>query len=164
MNLKQGFLIEVKQETDRTRRIVSNVTDEHFDWRPHPKSMTLGELVGHVIELHSWVANGLSVEDFDLATMYQPFKPASVAEALQHLDVSFEENLKFINNSTEEDWAASWKMRFGDYVIAELPKAGAFRFIIQHHIVHHRGQLSVYLRLLDIPVPGLFGPSADERQ
>lgn len=163
MSINTGFAIEVERETANTRRIISKLEDKHLGWRLHEKSMTTSELVGHVVELHNWVNNALVIEDFDLATNYVPFKPTSVQEALDALNQGFDKNIEIINSFSDEEWQKMWKLRFGDYVVSEIPKIGALRHIIYNHLIHHRGQLSVYLRLMDVPVPGIYGPSSDDR-
>ncbi|SFT12644.1 DinB family protein [Sphingobacterium wenxiniae] len=162
MSIKEGFLIELERETANTRRIVERLEDKHLSWKPHVKSMSAGELAGHVVELHNWVAGGLGLVEFDFHQHYVPFKPTTVAEILAKLDDGYEKNVAMINALSDEDWSSLWKLKAGEHVIAEMPKIGAMRFIIQNHLVHHRGQLSVYLRMLDIPVPGIYGPSADD--
>lgn len=163
MSLKQGFLIELERETDNTKRIISRLEDKHLIWRPHVKSMTAGELAAHIVELHNWVHAALRRDEFDFKQHYTPFKPKTIKEIQDVLAQGYQKNVDTINALTEEQWTSKWALRSGDYVIAEMPKIGAMRFIIQNHLIHHRGQLSLYLRLLDIPVPGIYGPSADEK-
>lgn len=163
MGIKQGFLVELDHETNNTRRVLERVTDEHLNYKPHEKSMTLGNLLGHVVELHNWVADGLPQDEFNLATDYKPFKQTSVAEIKDALESGYTKNKETVENMSEEEWMKTWTLKAGDHVISQVPKIGAFRFIVYNHLIHHRGQLNVYLRLLDIPVPGIYGPSADEK-
>lgn len=163
MSINEGFLIEIERETANTRRLISKIEDKHLGWKPHDKSMSVSELVGHIVELHNWVKGSLAVEKFDLATAYERFFPTSMAEALDSLNSNVELNKEFITNMTDEDWQKLWTIQFGDHVIGTMPKIAALRFVIYNHLIHHRGQLSVYMRLLDIPVPGIYGPSADDR-
>ena len=162
MVIKQSLLLELDKETANTRRVVERLRDEQLDWRPHSKSMTLGELSAHVVELHNWVSKALCKGVFDFKADYTPFKPTSVADIATALESGYLLNKASIEASTDASWGDEWTLKAGDWVIAQMPKAGAIRFIINNHLVHHRGQLTVYLRLLDIPVPGLYGPSADE--
>ncbi len=164
MSIKQGFLIEMEHETNNTKRLLDRVSDEHLSYKPHEKSMSLGDLLGHIVELHSWVAAGLTKDSFNLMTDYRPFKPTSVAEIKERLEADYQKNVETVNAFDDEEWSKKWKLHVGDHVISEVPKIGAFRFIIHNHLIHHRGQATVYLRLLDIPVPGLYGPSADEHK
>lgn len=163
MSINQGFLIEIEKETANTRRLISKIEDKHLDWRPHEKSMTVRQLVGHIVDLHNWNRKALENENFNLATDHTFFKPTSIAEALEVLNSNFELNKGAINSMADGDWQKIWTLQNGDHVIAQGPKIGALRFIVYNHLIHHRGQLSVYLRLLDIAVPGLYGPSADDQ-
>lgn len=164
MSIKDGFLVELERETNNTSRIIDRLKDEDLAYKPHEKSMSLGDLLGHVVELHNWVGTALLKNDFNLQTDYQPFKPSTVAELKEALDAGYKVNEQQINSFPEEDWFKTWTMRVGDYVIGEMPKLGALRFVIFNHLIHHRGQTTVYLRLLNIAVPGLYGPSADEQK
>lgn len=164
MSIKEGFLVELELETNNTRRILDSVSEEHLNYKPHEKSMSLGNLLGHIVELHGWVANGLSRDGFNLMTDYKPFHPTSVAELKEKLEAEYNKNVELVNAMSDEDWFKTWTLRVGDHIISEVPKIGAFRFIVHNHLIHHRGQSVVYLRMLDLPVPGLYGPSADEQK
>lgn len=164
MSIKDGFLIEMERETNSTRRILDRLKDEDLSFRPHEKSMSLGALAGHVVELHNWVSDALTKNDFNLATDYKPFRPSTVAELKEALDSGYKKNEQTLDAFPEEEWFNQWTMRVDSYVIGEMPKIAALRYVINNHLIHHRGQLTVYLRLLDIPVPGLYGPSADEQK
>jgi len=164
MNYSEIIAKEFKVETNNTRRILAAFKDENLGWRPHEKSMTVGELASHVVELHNWVALALKKERFDFQTDYHRHIATSVNELIELLDKNLEANLATLQSFTDEDWQQKWILCSGDYVIHESNKQIASRFIIQNHLIHHRGQLSVYLRLLDLPVPGIYGPSADEKQ
>jgi uncharacterized damage-inducible protein DinB len=163
MSMNKGILIELERDTDNTRRLLANLQDEHLSYRPHPKSMTLGELASHIVELHNWVKVALPNDFFDFHTMYQPFKTSSVQEISDALENGYAANVTAIEGISQEDWSSTWTLQAGNHIIASVPKIAAYRFIIQNHLVHHRGQLTVYMRMLDIPLPGLYGPSADEK-
>ena len=124
--------------------------------------MTLGELAAHIVELHNWVSKAIPMDAFDFKTDYQPLKINSIEALKGILAKGLIENKETIEQIPEEDWLKEWVLKAGDWEIARMPKAGAVRYIITNHLIHHRGQLTVYLRLLNIPVPGLYGPSADE--
>lgn len=164
MSIKQGFLVELERETNNTKRILSRLKDEDLAFQPHEKSMNLGALAGHIVELHNWVSLALTKNDFNLASDYIPFKPTTVAELQQVLSEGMQKNEAAINSFPEQQWVENWTLRVNNHIIGEMPKLAALRFVIFNHLIHHRGQLSLYLRLLDIPVPGLYGPSADEHQ
>jgi uncharacterized damage-inducible protein DinB len=162
MAINDSVLIELERETANTRRILERLSDANWDYKPHPKSMSLGALATHVVELHNWVAGALIKSVYDFKVDHQPVKVADVQELVSLLERGVEGNKAAISGLADEDWQSEWTLKAGDWIIAKMPKAGAYRYIINNHLIHHRGQLTVYLRLLDIPVPGLYGPSADE--
>lgn len=162
MNIKEHLASEIMRETASTRRILERITDEHLDWKPHDKSMSVRALASHVVELHHWVALAISKSKFDFHTDYQRLTITSVTELIELLDQGLQSNLDSIASITDEEWNSKWILCAGDTIIQESTKLDAYRFTITNHLVHHRGQLTVYLRLLNIPVPGLYGPSADE--
>lgn len=159
----KSYLIELEKETDNTLRILDRIPNDQLGYRPHPKSMTLGKLAAHVVELHNWISQAITLDVFDFHLHYKPLVFTTIEDLKKITTDGYAKNKETITQLTEEDWTKEWVFRAGDHEIARLPKAGAMRFIVTNHLIHHRGQLSVYLRLLDIPVPGLYGPSADER-
>lgn len=163
MSIQKSYLIELDHELKNTERILDSISDDHLDWRPHAKSMTMGELASHVVELHNWVAKAISKDVFDFHVDYAPLKISSINELKVILNEGHAANKKVIEDMAEDAWFTDWTLQAGDHVIARMPRAGAMRFIVTNHLIHHRGQLSVYLRLLDIPVPGIYGPSADDK-
>jgi len=162
MSLSAALISELKHETASTLKILERITDEHLDWRPHEKSMTLGELAAHVVELHNWAGEAISKEVFDFKVHYVPFKVTSASQLTSKLEAGIVPNIAALEAIDDAAWMTQWTLQAGDWVISTMPKAAAIRFIVNNHIVHHRGQLTVYLRLLDIPVPGIYGPSADD--
>ena len=162
MAIKQSLLIELEKESKNTARILERLTDEHLDWRPHAKSMTVKQLANHIVDLHQWAKHVLAKPTFDLHVDYRPEAATNVAELSAKLEKGYEACKALIEASAEEDWMENWTMKAGDHEIASLPKVAAMRYIVNNHLVHHRGQLTVYMRMLDIPVPGLYGPSADD--
>lgn len=163
MSIKQALLIELEQEKNNTLRVLNNLEDDKLDYSPHEKSMKMGQLSNHIVELHNWVGIALTTDSFDLNTDYIPLQLTTIEELKKELENGYEKNKKIIESLNEEDYFKEWTLKAGDYTIATLPKAGALRFIINNHLIHHRGQLTVYMRLLDLPVPGIYGPSADEK-
>ena len=163
MSIQKALSIELEREKDNTLRMLKVLPNEQFGWKPHEKSMSLGELANHIVELHNWVSLVFNREVLDFKVDYIPSTLATKEELIEVLEKGFEENSKVIESLTDENYFSNWALKAGDYVIAEMPKAGAIRFIITNHLIHHRGQLSVYLRLLNVPVPGIYGPSADEQ-
>ena len=164
MSLSQTFLAELQHEASNTKKILERVPTDHFDWKPHEKSFSLGRLAAHVTELPSWIDYTVNADELDFATMnYTPPKVTSSSELMQ----SFEDHIAkakavLQQDITDEDLLKNWTLRSGDKVFMTMPKVTVLRSIVFNHIVHHRAQLGVYLRLLDIPVPGIYGPTADE--
>ena len=163
MSIKKALLIELERENKNTKRILMGLTDDIFSWKPHEKSMSVGELANHIVELHQWVALAIEKDIFDFHTDYVPSTLTSVTALIDNLEKGFVYNRNVIEAMDEQVYFDNWQLKAGDHVIAEMPKAGTLRFIVTNHLIHHRGQLTVYMRLLDIPVPGIYGPSADDK-
>ena len=164
MALKDDLIGELKHESTMTRKRLERVPFDRKDWKPHEKSMTLGRLATHVAENPGWATIILGPDTFDFLTNYPPPKSAANAEELIGI---FQENLdraiSSLEKATDEDFNKTWKVTRGEHLVMETKKKAAIRGWAYSHNVHHRGQLSVYLRLLSVPVPGMYGPSADER-
>lgn len=162
-DLTKNIISEIKSETKSTQRMLEGLEDAHLSWKPHEKSMSTGALANHIVQLHNWVAVGLTADELDLITVNLANNSSSAAGLRSSLSENLEKNIVAIQSFTEENWAKSWTLKAGDRVIATMPKAAAFRYLVHNHLIHHRGQLSVYLRMQDLSVPGMYGPSADER-
>ena len=163
MQTAKGFQAELKSEAANTRKILDRVAEDKLGWKPHDKSMTLGRLAMHIAELPVWVIRAIEADSYDFAQHpYIITIPDSKKSLLEKFEEMLEKTMKIFDSVTEEELLAKWKLLRGDHVIYELPRHVVIRMQL-NHIIHHRGQLSVYLRLLDIPVPGFYGPSADER-
>lgn len=164
MAINQAFLAELKQESIGTRRILERVPTEHFAWKPHEKSFSLGHLASHVAQLLKWFDLIINREGLNFATdNIKTIVSESSEELLHRFDEYLAEARTILENASDEVLNGTWTMQNGDHVYFTLPKKVVLRTWYFNHMIHHRGQLSVYLRLLDIPVPGLYGPSADER-
>jgi len=163
MSIQKALQIELEREKDNTLRILKNLRNEDFDWKPHEKSMTLGQLTNHIVELHNWVELALTKDVFDFHTDYVSSTLTTVDELIERLNNGFERNKQIIESMDEKIVFDQWTLKAGDHIIAQMPKTAALRFIVTNHLIHHRGQLTVYMRLLDIPVPGIYGPSADDK-
>lgn len=165
MTISEALLADFDAEAAHTRKLLDAVPDGRFDWKPHEKSMTLGGLAGHIADTPNWTG-GMMADVFDLATgmdEWAPFEPETRAELME----AFEKNLNVFREAVagKDDGflSATWEMRMGDQVLMSCPRHAALRSTLIHHVAHHRGQLTVYLRLLDVPVPGTYGPTADEQ-
>ena len=164
MEIKDSFIGELKHESALTKKILERVPLDMKDWRPHEKSTTLGRLATHIAETHRWISTILNADEFDFAAA--PFKAhvaASQEELIDILTTHVNAALDSLLKATDEDFNKTWTIKRGGQVIMTPVKKVAIRGWGFSHTYHHRGQLSVYLRLLDIPVPGMYGPSADER-
>jgi len=162
MSLIKMFLNELEQEAISTRKMLQIVPTEKFDWQPHPKSMTIRRLATHIAEIPEWISLGLTTDMIDMAV--NPYVPAPInntAELMELLEKSISEAKSQLIEENEAKLDGRWVMRNGDQVWVDLSKAEVIRHALSQ-LIHHRAQLGVYLRLLDIPIPGSYGPSADE--
>lgn len=156
--------MHLEAEAELTRKMLAAIPEDRLDYKPHPKSMSLAELGGHIAETPSWVVS-MAEDGMDMTEMmkeWKPFVPESRAEMLERHEQSVQLALEVVTGKDEAFMGATWTMRAGDQVLMQCPRAEVMRQMLVHHLCHHRGQLSVYLRLLDAPVPGTYGPSADE--
>jgi uncharacterized damage-inducible protein DinB len=157
------LLKEMDQEAQTTRTMLSRVPNDKFDWQPHPKSMTIRQLTTHIAELPSWVTLALTTDGLDFAT--SPYEPAilnTTGEVLDFFEKSLADGHSHLASATDDQLPGSWVLRNGDDIYLNQTKGETIRVSFSQ-IVHHRAQLGVYLRLLDIPIPGSYGPSADEQ-
>jgi uncharacterized damage-inducible protein DinB len=162
MPLKDTLLTEFDHEMGTTRRLLERIPDAKFDWKPHEKSMTLGGLATHLSNLPNWGTTILTDVSYDLAAGPPNLtQSASRADVLAQFDAAVGRTRTALDK-TDAELAAQWKLKRGDQELFSLPRAAAFRTFVLYHVVHHRGQLSVYLRLNDVPVPAIYGPTADE--
>ncbi|MFN7993131.1 MAG: DinB family protein [Bryobacteraceae bacterium] len=165
--MSQSLLPEFDHEMANTRKTLERVPEDKFGWAPHPKSMTVGRLATHLAEMAAWTEPTLKQESLDFAPPgappYQPKTASSRAEMLELFDKNAAAARAAIAETPDPHWMAPWTLYMGGQVIFTLPRIAVIRGMILNHMIHHRGQLSVYLRLNDIPVPALYGPSADEQ-
>jgi uncharacterized damage-inducible protein DinB len=163
MPIKDAFIAELKHESGLTKKMLERVPLDKKDWKPHEKSMTLGRLATHVAEIPHWTSDIIHIDVYDFQKNYTPGITASTQEELikifqKKLDTAIAD----LEKMNDEDFKKMWQVKNGEQVYFNLPKAVAIRGWSFSHLFHHRGQLSVYLRMLDVPVPGMYGPSADE--
>lgn len=166
MNISDSLLPEFDQEMANTRKTLERVPDEKFDWRPHAKSGTMGWLAHHLAVLPIWGVSTITTRQFDLAPPEgQTFRLPTAGNRKEILDL-FDKNVAearaALAGASNEDLMENWSLLRAGQTIFSMPRAAVWRSVVMNHIIHHRGQLSVYLRLNDIPVPALYGPSADE--
>lgn len=162
MSQIQMLLKELEQEAQTTRKMLERVPNDKFGWKPHPKSGTLQWLVAHVAELPGWVKITLTTDELDFAqNPYEKREMKDISEILEFFEKSLTEGRAALEKAKEEDLLGTWTLRNGDQVYSTSSKGEVIR-MSYCQTVHHRAQLGVYLRLLDIPIPGSYGPSADE--
>jgi uncharacterized damage-inducible protein DinB len=161
MSLSQPLIAELSQEAETTRRVLERVPEDRLSWKPHPKSMSLGQLALHIAGLPGGLADLLSESEREVPTVPLP-EAGSGAEILATLEESVGKAEAKLEEWTDADLAADWRMTRDGETVLTLPRIGMVRAIMLNHWYHHRGQLLVYLRLLDVPVPVVYGPTADE--
>ncbi len=162
MPIKDGLLAEFDHEMATTRKLLERVPDEKLSWKPHVKSMSLGGLATHLANIPHWGGTILNDPFFDLAASPPNLEQKqSRAEILAAFDLSTKQTRPSLDK-TDAELTAPWTLKRGVHELFTMPRMAAFRSFVLYHIVHHRGQLSVYLRLNDLPVPAIYGPSADE--
>jgi len=162
MNLIPIFLKEMEQEAQTTRKMLQRVPTDKFQWRPHPKSMSMQQLATHIAELPTWVTMVLNTSELDFAkNEYKPAVINNTEELLEYFEKNLKEGKQSLEKATEEDLLPDWTLRNGEQIYSVDKKYEVIR-MAYCQIVHHRAQLGVFLRLLDIPIPGSYGPSADE--
>jgi uncharacterized damage-inducible protein DinB len=162
MSTPKEFLEELTEESVVTLQMLERVPEDKYDWRPHQKSMTMKELAGHVAELPSWISMAFTSDELDFqANAYVPPALNNNQELLGLFTKSLTEAKERLQTAKEEDLLPTWLLKNGDQVLMSLTKGGLIRHALSQTI-HHRAQLGVYLRLLNIPIPGTYGPSADE--
>jgi uncharacterized damage-inducible protein DinB len=164
MSYSEAFIAELKSESNSTQKMLERVPIEKKEWKPHEKSFTLGRLATHVAEIPHWISRIITIDDWDFAV--QGFT-RQIAQSKEELMDIFQTKLRKaiadLDALNDDDFNKTWIVHNGDQMRREMPKKVAIRSWGFSHLIHHRGQLSVYLRLLDVPVPGMYGPSADER-
>ena len=164
LSLAQAMMAEYEHESHASRAMLERVPEESFDWQPHEKSMTLGRLAAHVAESAGWAEQILAADEFDFeASQYQSPVATSRSDVLQIFEGASRAFRNALDGVSDERMLEKWVMRAGERVITESPRVAVLRGLVMSHLVHHRGQLSVYLRLLDVPVPPVYGPTADEQ-
>jgi uncharacterized damage-inducible protein DinB len=164
MTFLELFRTEFDDEMKKTRKILERVPEDKFAWKPHEKSMLLGRLASHVAEMPGRAALIATADELLRQPGQVPFSAATHAELIDKFEKGFADGRSAIAGLTDEQLSKIWTLKFGDQIMAQMPKAMALRTVVMNHMIHHRAQLGVYLRLLEIPVPGMFGPSADEKR
>jgi uncharacterized damage-inducible protein DinB len=160
----QAMIAELEQEARTTRRVLERVPGDRLTWKPHPKSMTAGQLALHVASLPRTFTQIGQLETFDAAAVdfHNPPSPASAEELVPTLEAGVAEATSFLASLDDAAAGAPWRLTAGERELFTIPRLVLLRTLMFNHWYHHRGELVVYLRLLDVPVPSIYGPSADE--
>ncbi len=168
MTIAESILPEFDMEMAGTRKTLERVPDDKFDWKAHPKSNTIGWVATHLAEIVGWVEGTLTKDTWDLnpegGEPYQVPQLNSRQEILDLFDANVATARKRIAATPDEEFGKSWSLLSGGHPIITMPKIGVIRTWVLNHSIHHRAHLCVYLRLNDLPVPALYGPSADEQE
>ena len=162
MGLIDGILQELEQESQTTRRVLERVPGHKLDWRPHEKARTLGQLALHIAMVPGSVAELVATHSTVQAPNFTELSPSSASELIPALDASIAKAKKVLGGMEDAALLATWRMMQGERELFALPRIALLRSVMLNHWYHHRGQLTVYLRELDVPIPSIYGPSADE--
>jgi uncharacterized damage-inducible protein DinB len=167
-NMIAGSLLpEFDMEMANTRKVLERVPDAKVAFAPHPKSMTLGRLAGHVAEMPLWGVMTLAHDELDMrpdgAAAFKAYELTTTAAAVTYFDEHLRQARALLAAATDETMTRTWSLKDNGQTILALPKVAVLRGFVMNHMIHHRAQLGVYLRMNDVPVPGMYGPSADEQ-
>jgi len=165
MRIAQSMLPEFDHEMANTRKTLDRVPDEKLDWKAHEKSFSMGAVASHLANLPSWTSVSLGMDEFDMSPGGQPVKTPPCTSRQEILD-TFDKNLaaarQALSEASDEHLLKPWRLLANGHEVLSMPRVAVLRSFVMNHIIHHRAQLGVYLRLNDIPVPSVYGPSADE--
>lgn len=164
MKMKDSLIAEFEREAQTTRRHLERLPNDKLDWRPHEKSYTVSALASHIVECVSWADSIFNLDELDIdPATYKPYQATSASDLLKTFDDNVGACKQVLAGVADATLEQPWRFKMAGQLLFERPKAEVFRDFILSHIIHHRGQYSVYLRLLDVPVPGSYGPTADEQ-
>lgn len=162
MRIVDSLIAEIEQEAATTRRVLERVPEDKLGWQPHPKSMSLGQLALHIAQMTGQIVDLLAADVMELPQFGSPPVAESSAQLLSAHDASVAHAKEALNGWDDARAISDWSLTKDGKTLMAMPRIGFMRGIGMNHLYHHRGQLSVYLRLLDVPVPSIYGPSADE--
>ena len=163
MSNAKEFSKELNQQAENTKKVLERVPEDKLTWKPHEKSQQIGRLGMHIAELPNTIVRAIETESFDFAaTPFKPVYPNSVSEIMETFEKSLAKATELLEKTPDDQLWVMWKAFRGDQLVWEMTRSSVIRNTL-NHIIHHRGQLTVFLRLLDVPIPKTFGPTADER-
>jgi uncharacterized damage-inducible protein DinB len=167
MTRTEALLAEFDNETANTRKALERISDDKLDYKPHPKSGSMGWLVTHLANIPVWMVRALQQDSFDFSPAGAPPQRTvpltSIQEVLSRFDNNVSAGRSALAHATDETLLQRWTLLSNGQEVFSMPRGGVIRNMVMNHSIHHRGQLTMYMRLNDIPVPGLYGPSADEK-
>ena len=168
MSIAQSLLPEFDQEMANTRKALERLPEDKLTWKPDPKSMTMGRLAGHIAEMPNWATMTITVDSLDVnpggKASWEPLVATSRKQLLEAFDKNIAEAREAIAGVSDQALVQTWRLLSNGHEIMSMPKIAVLRTMVMNHIIHHRGQFTVYLRLTGVPVPGMYGPTADEGQ
>ena len=167
MPIADSLLPEFDHEFATARKLIERVPETDFAWKPHDKSMSLGQLAAHIGNLGFWCSMTLTQDSYDVAGNNDPEARLSAPASKEELMRTFDEKVKAaraqLAQTTDAQMHAPWSLKHGSHVIFTMPRVATLRTFVMNHMIHHRGQLSVYLRMRNVPLPSIYGPTADEQ-
>ena len=167
MPIVDSLLPEYDHEFATARKLLERVPEDKFGWKPHEKSMSLGQLAGHVANLAFWCLMTLEQSSYDAAAANDPEAKLDAPASREALLTGFDDKVRraraALARTSDAEMMAPWTLKNGEHEIFTMPRVGVYRSFVMNHMIHHRGQLSVYLRLNDVPLPSIYGPTADEQ-
>jgi uncharacterized damage-inducible protein DinB len=162
MSISASLLPEFDAEMANTRKILERVPDDKFDYKPHEKSMALGRLASHIAEMPNWATHTIEMEVLEMTPGQKPYLAENTAQLLSDFDKYVAESRALLEGVSDEDLHKTWTFRYAGKDIMSMPRIAVLRSVVMNHMIHHRAQLGVYLRLNEVEIPGMYGPSADE--
>jgi uncharacterized damage-inducible protein DinB len=167
MKISDSLLPEFDQEMANTHKVLERVPADRFSWKPHPKSFSMGALAAHVANMADWASLTLTSDSFDYAPPgappYQTPEFPTTADLVAAFDKSVAQARSALASADDANLTAPWSLMAGGKTVMTMPRVAVIRSFVMNHIIHHRAQLTVYIRMNDVPVPALYGPSADEQ-
>lgn len=163
MTISETLLPEFDQEAANTRALLECVPEDKFAWKPHERSMTMGQLASHVAELANWAVYTINQDSLELTPDMKPLNAATKKELMDSFASCSAAAHEAIAGASDAHLGKTWSLIYGGKPVLSMPRAAVLRSMVLSHLIHHRGQLSVYLRLNDVAIPGMYGPSADTR-
>jgi uncharacterized damage-inducible protein DinB len=163
MSISQMLLPEFDQEMASTRKLLANLPEDKLDYKPHPKSMALGRLAGHVAEMPAWIASLPGQDKLEIPPDWKPNVATTREQLLEQFDQNVAAGRAALAKLSDDEFSQPWSLVFNGKSAFTMPKLAVVRNVVLNHVIHHRGQLGVYFRLNDVAVPGMYGPSADDK-